>query len=192
MKVLFASSNEHKLLELKKLFEGSSFGFILADEKLDVVEDGDTYFENSLLKAKAYYEKYKMPVVSDDSGLTIEAFPNLLGIHSARFAPELKEQALKNDKLLEILQDEKNRRAFFTAVLCFYFGEDEIFFFEGILKGEIAKTSSGNKGFGYDPIFIGEGRDKSLADDFEWKNLNSHRAKAAQMALEFFKTQGSK
>lgn len=187
MKFLLASGNAHKVEEFKILYEGAPLEVEVASEQLDIEETGETFMENALLKAKAYYEKFGSPVLSDDSGLTVEALPNLLGVKSARFAPELESQSLKNQKLLELLEGVENRRAYFTAVLCFYINPDEIYFFEGVLSGSISKVISGEKGFGYDPLFIGDGREQSLAEDIDWKHLNSHRAKAVASSIDFFK-----
>jgi XTP/dITP diphosphohydrolase len=189
--VILASSNAHKASEFKELFNDK----ILvqpAKEGIDVLENGSTYSENALLKAKAYYDKFKTPALADDSGLNVEAFPEILGLHSARFAPDLKTYQEKNLYLLELFEKNKiqDRRAYFTCVLCFYLAPGEIFFFEGRVHGSIGIELKGDAGFGYDPIFIPErteNDEKSLAELPEWKKSFSHRAKAAQAALQFFK-----
>jgi len=189
--VILASSNAHKALEFKELFNEK----ILvqpAKEGIEVLENGSTYSENALLKAKAYFDKFKTPALADDSGLNVEAFPDILGLHSARFAPNLKTYQEKNLYLLELFEKNKiqDRRAYFTCVLCFYLAPGEIFFFEGRVHGSIGIELKGDAGFGYDPIFIPERTEndgKSLAELPEWKKSFSHRAKAAQAALQFFK-----
>lgn len=189
--VVLASGNAHKAEEFKELF-GEVVEVSPAAKALEVDETGHTFTENAFIKAKAYYEAFKRPVLADDSGLTIEAVPDLLGVKSARFAPELKTYAEKNRYLLEILEKEKleDRRAHFTCVLCFYFSPQEVFYFEGRVHGSIGSELKGQGGFGYDPIFIPDRKEndaKSLAELPEWKNEFSHRAKASQAALQFFK-----
>ena len=186
MRLILASSNKHKLEELQELFAGSSIELELPEYEIDVDETGDTYIDNALLKAKTYYDEFKQPTIADDSGLNVEALHGLLGVKSARFAPELDGQEQKNLKLLELLMGQSSRDAFFTSQLCCYLNPKEVFFFEGILKGHISQNPSGDGGFGYDPIFIGEGRVSTLAEDKEWKNLNSHRARAVKAAINFF------
>lgn len=190
MKVLLASGNIHKFSEFQELFSNSPIELIRPDKNIEVDETGESYLENAHIKAKAYYDYYQIPVLSDDSGLSVEALPALLGLKSARFAPELENQGEKNKKLLSLLEEEKNRLAYFTCQLCLYMNPREIFFFEGILRGHIATIISGRKGFGYDPLFRGEGRRSTLADDIEWKNENSHRAKAVSELVKFVKMQG--
>ncbi len=191
MEVLLASGNAHKAEELNDLFAGSGITVKAAPEKLEVVEDGSTYEENAFKKAQAYYQKFNMPVVSDDSGLNVQALPEELGIYSARFGGEDMPQIERNNLLLSKLDGLEcdERAAYFSCVLCFYLGEKEVFFFEGRVEGHIAHQSSGDGGFGYDPIFLPSklGGEKSLAEASEWKSENSHRAKAAQAAQKFFK-----
>lgn len=191
MKLILASSNAGKLKEFQLLFKDSEIELELPSYQIEVEETGETYLENALLKAKAYYDEFKKPTISDDSGLNVEALPGLLAVKSARFAPELKTQDEKNQKLLELLEDQADRSAYFVSQLCCYLNPDEIFFFEGILKGNIANQVSGDGGFGYDPVFIGEGRDTTLAQDSDWKNLNSHRYRAVQKAMDFFRNGAS-
>lgn len=188
MNFLLASGNAHKAEEFKELFHGT-LSVSAAPASVEVDETGKTFTENAFLKAQAYFETYKVPSLADDSGLVIEALPDILGVQSARFAPELPSYADKCKLLLQMLEGKK-REAYFVCVLCFYLSPDEVYFFEGRVHGEIGLELKGDKGFGYDPIFIPErkeGDGKSLAELPEWKNEFSHRAKASQVALQFFK-----
>jgi XTP/dITP diphosphohydrolase len=188
MELVLASGNAHKAEEFKELFAGT-LKISSAPRTLDVVENGATFTENAFLKAKAYFETYKHPVLADDSGLIIEALPDILGVQSARFAPELHSYEDKCKKILELLSG-KDRAAYFVCVLCFYFSPDEVYFFEGRVHGVIGNELKGDKGFGYDPIFVPERKEQdnlTLAQLPEWKNDFSHRAKATQAALQFFK-----
>jgi XTP/dITP diphosphohydrolase len=187
---LLGTGNSHKAEEFKELFL-DTLQIHAAPRTLEVDESGKTFIENALLKAKAYYETYKVPSLADDSGLVVESMPDILGVLSARFAPECATYTEKCLKLIELLNSShKDRGAYFVCVLCFYLSPDEIYFFEGRVQGVIGEELKGEKGFGYDPIFIPERKEndkKSLAELPEWKNEFSHRAKAAQSALEFFK-----
>ena len=188
---LLGTGNAHKAEEFKELFL-NTLTINAAPRTLEVDETGKTFVENALLKAKAYYETYKVPALADDSGLVVELLPEILGVQSARFAPELADYADKCKKLIQIMDEAhlKHRKAYFVCVLCFYVSAEEVYFFEGRVHGEIGHELKGEKGFGYDPIFIPERKEndgKSLAQLPEWKNEFSHRAKASQAALEFFK-----
>jgi len=180
------SSNAGKAKELNELL-GDQFKIITPSEKLDVVEDADSFRGNALLKAKAYYEKFNKPAVADDSGLVVPTRADILGIYSARFAPEETEYSGKMQKLIELMKDDTDRSAYFVCVLCFYLNPREIFYFEGRLNGEIGHNMQGDGGFGYDPVFYPENKDgESLAQLNEWKIKNSHRAKACREASIFF------
>lgn len=186
---LLASGNAHKAEEFKELFQGT-LTINPAPQTLEVDETGKTYTENAFLKAKAYYDTYKTPALADDSGLNVEALPDILGVQSARFSPELEDYSDKCKKVIQLLSTKENRSAYFVCVLCFYLSPDEVYFFEGRVHGAIAFELKGEKGFGYDPIFIPERKEldgKSLAELPVWKNEFSHRAKASQSALHFFK-----
>jgi XTP/dITP diphosphohydrolase len=187
---LLGTGNAHKAQEFKELFF-QTLTINAAPRTLEVDETGSTFIENALIKAKAYFETYKVPALADDSGLVVESLPDILGVQSARFAPELPDYADKCLKLIELLNStNKDRKAHFVCVLCFYLSPEEIYFFEGRVQGTIGNELRGTKGFGYDPLFIPERKEndgKSLAELPEWKTEFSHRAKASQAALEFFK-----
>lgn len=186
---LLASGNAHKAEEFKELFL-DAINVEAAPASIEVDETGKTFTENAFLKAKTYFETYQKPALADDSGLVINALPDLLGVQSARFAPELPNYKDKCEKVIELLKEKQDRSAYFVCVLCFYLSPEEYYFFEGRVHGEIATKLSGEKGFGYDPVFIPERKEedgKSLAELPEWKNLFSHRAKASKEAVQFFK-----
>lgn len=189
MEFILASSNAHKAEELNELFSTGKIQVTSAPEKIEVVEDGQTFQENAFKKAKDYFDKYQKPTLADDSGLVIPERPDILGIYSARFAPECEDYKDKNKKLIAEISDLKGekRAAYFVCYFCFYISAEEVYFFEGRVHGSIADEASGSTGFGYDPVFLPTGQDgKSLAEVPEWKMTNSHRAKAAKEALKFF------
>ncbi|RZF22874.1 MULTISPECIES: RdgB/HAM1 family non-canonical purine NTP pyrophosphatase [Halobacteriovorax] len=188
MNFILASGNAHKAEEFGILFKDSNVTVKAAPTKLEVVEDGTTYQENALKKAQAYYEEFKKPVLADDSGINVEALPDELGIFSARFGGEGLTDKQRAELLLEKLLDKEKREAFFTCVLCFYISPEEIYFFEGRMEGEISDSYVGDGGFGYDPVFCPKAfPNKTVAELEEWKNANSHRAKAVESAVKFFK-----
>ncbi len=187
MNVILASSNQGKMAEFTRKLAPEII--IESREKIEVQETGESYFENALLKAKAYYETYNQPALSDDSGLNLEAFPYLLGLFSARYKPELNSYLDKCNHLLEHYKENKieNRAAYFSCVLCLYKGENEIFFFEGRSNGSISETLRGGNGFGYDPIFMPahHPENKSFSEDLAWKEEYGHRAKAIKELKKF-------
>ncbi len=187
MKIILASQNPGKVAEICTYFEGSSIEIIPAPNDLKVVENGNTFLKNSLLKAQAYFEVLKQPILADDSGLCLEAFPEIMGVETANYRSDLKNYSDKCQSLVKLYQDqqEKNYRARFVCQLCLYLGPDEVFFFEGVLTGSISITSQGHGGFGYDPIFIPDGKNETLAEIEDWKKNHSHRAKAAKALKEF-------
>ena len=209
LEFFLASGNLNKVAEFKKFFSKNKANFSVkeAPQKIDVLEDGSTYSENAYLKAKGYYDALKKPVMSDDSGLEVLGLPGELGIYSSRFGGGDLTDFDKVKYLLEKLKglSGEKREAIFTCVLCFFLGPDEVFFFEGRLRGKISETIIGEKGFGYDPVFIPEeinegsfegfleGKERipdgplSLASVPEWKANHSHRAKSCHGAVKFFK-----
>ena len=193
-RVVLASSNAHKAEELTELLAPAGMNIVPASEKLEVVEDGQSFSENALKKAEAYEKHQKVPVVSDDSGLVVEALPDELGIHSARFGGEGLTDRDRAELLLKKMEGVNNREAYFVCVLCFYLNSEEVFFFEGRVNGHISNNYIGEHGFGYDPVFIPEGRgeEKTLAQIPDWKAKNSHRAQAAALAVKFFRSPETK
>ncbi len=191
LELILASGNAHKAEEFQILFQDSLF-IKAAPASLNPDESGKTYAENALIKAKAYYDEFQKPALADDSGLNISALPDLLAVQSARFRDDLPTYTEKCMALLKLLENEANREAYFSCTLCFYLNPSEIYFFEGRVHGEIGTELKGEKGFGYDPIFIPTRKEKdgsSLAELPEWKNTHSHRAKASEAAIVFFKNQ---
>lgn len=194
LELILASGNSHKAEEFAELFDSNVVSVSAAPEKVEVIEDGESYAENALKKAQGYFEKFKKPVMADDSGLNVEALPDDLGIFSARFGGEGLSDRERAELLLEKMQDisREKRLAYFTCYLCFYLSSDEVYFFEGRLKGRIAEEYKGDQGFGYDPIFIPEGLERhhdtsTLAQVPDWKSSHSHRASAVSQAERFFK-----
>lgn len=184
-----ASTNAHKVEEIEALVSKDLLELAIPEKKLEVVEDGADFHENALIKAKAYYDQFNKVALADDSGLVVDALPDELGIHSARFGGADLDTEGKNALLLNKLDKVTNRSAYYVCVLCLYLSPDEIYYFEGRLHGDIAQSSVGSGGFGYDPLFIPTGQSESLANLEDWKALNSHRAKACKQMEKYLQGQ---
>lgn len=187
MHLVFSSHNKNKIAEISHKLPSSicisgldSFGI-----KEEIPETGYTLEENALIKARFIYEKYKINCLADDSGLEVESLNNAPGVFSARYAGEPRNDENNMDKLLFELRDKSNRKAQFRTVIALIL-EGKEYFFEGIIKGKISYERKGNDGFGYDPIFIPDGYEKSFAEmSIEEKNKISHRAMAVEKLLDF-------
>ena len=178
MKILFASKNKNKFEEIKEIFSDSDFEIIYDDSLEDVVEDRDTIIGNAQKKSEEIFEKHNVPVISDDSGLFVEALNNEPGVKTARYAGETATAEDNIQKLLNNLENEDNRNAFFQTVLYFFDGNNRLDT-EGILSGIITTSPRGDNGFGYDPVFEVDG--KTLAElSFEEKTKISHRKIATE------------
>lgn len=152
----------------------------------EVEENGSTFLENAFIKAKAYSKLAGLPCFADDSGLCVEALNGAPGIHSARFAGEPCDHDRNNSKLLANLNGFQNRVAYFHCSIATVGLADKDPHFEGNVYGRIGLALSGQKGFGYDPLFIPDGYSESFAQlGPEVKNKLSHRALALQQMAEY-------
>lgn len=188
MKIVFATGNPHKLQEINEISNGSAVEFVLPNEGFNPEENGSTFEENSLIKAKeAFRVSDGMMCLADDSGLCVEALDGAPGLYSARYAGTQQE---KIDKILKELESHTNRKAKFVCVMTLLDKNGEVLHVsKGECYGEIAKSQSGKNGFGYDPVFIVEGTNLTMADMSEdVKNKISHRAKALSEMLSFIET----
>ena len=179
-KIVFATNNQHKLDEVKKITEGLTEIVSLSEINCfdDIPETADTLEGNALQKARYVKEKFGFDCFADDTGLEVEALDNAPGVYSARYAGEPTNSVNNMEKVLHEMEGISNRTAQFRTVIAFI-EKDEIQLFEGIVKGKIAEKPEGNGGFGYDPVFIPEGYEHSFATlSPEMKNSISHRARA--------------
>lgn len=184
MKIVFATGNPHKLQEINEISKGSGIEFVLPKEGFNPIENGSTFEENSLIKAKEACRVSKMMSLADDSGLCVEALNGAPGLFSARYAGTQQE---KINKILKELEPYSNRKAKFICVMTLLDENGEILHVStGECKGEMAKSQSGKNGFGYDPVFIVDGTNLTMADMSEdEKNKISHRAKALSDMLYY-------
>ena len=181
MDIVICSKNNGKIKEFERLLKNYKVKFYsMSDLKIDddVIEDGKTFMENALIKAKTISKKYNVVALSDDSGLCVDALNGAPGIYSARYAGDHK-QLDNNQLLMKNMEGIKNRNAHFTCALCLYFPNDKYLLFEEYSYGEIAYEKMGDNGFGYDPYFYVPELKKTYAMmSGEEKDLYSHRAKA--------------
>lgn len=187
MKLIFASNNKNKILEIRNQLPNSIEILSLEDIgcNVDIPETAKTIEGNALLKADYIKRHYGFDCFADDSGLEVDALNGAPGVYSARYAGEEKNDAANNTKLLEKLKDSNNRKANFKTVIALHYKGVQ-YLFTGTVEGEILKKPQGNKGFGYDPIFKAEGMINSFAElSLEEKNTISHRGKAVKQLIDF-------
>jgi len=180
MEIVFASNNLNKIREINNVL-GNTFTLLsLKDINMpgDIPENEMTLEGNALHKARFIFKATGLNVFSDDTGLEVEALNGMPGVHSARFAGENKNSEANIVKLLSLLENEPNRNARFRTVIALIFNGNE-YIFEGIVNGRITEERRGSQGFGYDPVFIPEGKNQTFAEmDLKEKNSISHRARA--------------
>ncbi len=181
-RMIFATGNVGKLKEVKKLFAEFNVEILSLkdlENPPEIIENGKTFEENSLIKARTVFADYGVPVFADDSGLVVEQLGGAPGVYSARYAGEKATYAENNKKLLEELKRfPEPHQAKFVCVASYVDGERE-FTVRGELPGKIVHEFRGENGFGYDPIFIPKGYDRTLAElSLEEKNKISHRGQA--------------
>lgn len=188
MDLVIASNNKHKVTEIKSILKDYFENIYSLRElgiEIEVEETGETFAENALLKARAVSNAAGMPAIADDSGISANALDGRPGVYSARYSGEPCDDERNNDKLLEELKDKTNRSAYYTASICLYLDEENIITAEGKTYGTIISERRGDKGFGYDPIFLSDDLGKTLAEvDLEEKNKISHRARALKSLME--------
>jgi XTP/dITP diphosphohydrolase len=187
-KLLVASKNKKKIKELKEILEPENITVLTSEdiEDLpDVEETGKTFEENAILKASEIANITNNYVFADDSGLEVEALDNAPGIYSARYAGENATDQDKINKLLSELGNNENRNARFVCVIAISDEKGNAQTFRGEVYGKIINTPKGSSGFGYDPIFMPNGYDKTFSElPSEIKNKISHRGNALKKALK--------
>ncbi|WP_262909153.1 RdgB/HAM1 family non-canonical purine NTP pyrophosphatase [Chryseobacterium gleum] len=188
MELLVATHNEHKKEEIQQILGNGCVVKSLTDYNIheEIVEDGDSFHANALIKARYCFEKTGIPSLGDDSGLVVESLDGRPGIFSARYAGD-HDFAKNIEKVLEEMQGIENRKAYFVTVLCYY-DENGAQYFEGRVHGNLLTENKGFKGFGYDPIFVPEGYERTFAEmDPADKNKISHRKQALDLFMDFLK-----
>lgn len=187
MKVLVATRNRHKLEEIRQIFALPGLELVAADEvpglPEDVVEDAETFEGNALKKARELCRASGMWTLADDSGLEVAALDNAPGVYSARYAGEPCSYPANNAKLLRELAGATDRRARFRCVIALCAPDGREWTAEGSCPGLIIRETRGANGFGYDPLFVPDGHEKTFAElDGDVKNRLSHRGNALRRA----------
>lgn len=201
MKIVFATNNRNKLAEIQSIL-GDRFEIVSLKDigcDADIPETGSTLEENAMQKARYIYDNYGLSVFADDTGLEVDALGGAPGVYSARYAGgEGHDSEANMTRLLSELGENNNRKAQFRTVIALLLKDDSATdnnqpepagkLFEGIAKGEIILERRGGEGFGYDPIFMPEGYDRTFAElGLDVKNKISHRAKAVERLAEYLK-----
>ncbi len=187
MKIVLATQNAHKIEEMTQILGNTAEVLSLSAFPLDheLPETGETLRENALEKARYVAQKFGVNCLADDTGLEVDALNGAPGVYSARYAGEEKNPAKNMEKLLHELQGQTNRKARFKTVLALILDGRE-YLFEGAVEGVILQERQGEKGFGYDPVFLPDGFNQSFAEmDPTQKNEISHRGRALQQLKLF-------
>jgi XTP/dITP diphosphohydrolase len=184
LKIVFATGNLHKLSEINEIAKDFDVEFVLPPEGFNPVENGATFCENSYIKALDAAKLSNCISLADDSGLCVETLNGAPGLYSARYAPTAQSRI---DKLLSNLADKTNRKAKFVCAMTLVDNSGKILVQEiGECHGQISKTQSGTNGFGYDPVFVPNGYNVTIADMSEdIKNTISHRSLALRKILKY-------
>lgn len=190
--ILIASNNIHKIEEIKEILASFGIDVVSMIEKgiiLDVDENATTFEGNARLKVDALMEHYNGMILADDSGICIDAMDGKPGVHSARFMGEHTDYKVKNYHIVNEVLKSKEKGAHYTCSIAFYNRQDTVVF-TGELYGTIASEPLGENGFGYDPIFIPDGDQRTLAQmEKKEKAEISHRRRALDMLIAYLKEQ---
>ncbi len=190
MKLIFATNNDNKVAEIRSVI-GNKFNILTLKEagiNIDIPEPYDTLEGNASEKSATIYKMTHINCFSEDTGLEVESLNGEPGVKSARYAGDERAFDKNIDKLLYKLTDSPNRKARFRTVISLIIDGSETQF-EGIALGKIIDSRKGNKGFGYDPVFVPDGGNRTFAEmDIEEKNQYSHRRKATEKLIAFLNT----
>ncbi len=196
MEIIFATGNRHKVVEAQKAL-GDSFALIMPKDlglTEEIPEDGDTLEKNAIQKAEYLWNKFGKNCFADDTGLEVDALGGAPGVYTARYAGPDKGSDANMEKLLaelsavEATDGKVSRSARFRTVVALII-DGETRTFEGVMEGEIARARSGSEGFGYDPVFIPQGYNCTIAEiSLDEKNAISHRGKAMRALAEYLNT----
>ena len=180
--IVLSTDNINKLREIREILEDLDIKIYGKSDieglDFEVIEDGETLYDNALKKASAMAERVDYAVLSDDTGLFVKALNGEPGVHSARYASEHDDKK-NREKLLNNLKDKEDRSAYFKTEIILIDEDKNIIPIEGVCPGKISLEERGDNGFGYDSIFIPDGFDKTFAEmSHEEKNQISHRSRA--------------
>lgn len=189
--IMIATSNAHKVEEFKRMLEPYGYevkSLLDLNEEIDIEENGTTFEENALIKAKTIHDKLHIEVIADDSGLAVNAMNGEPGIYSARFLGRDTSYDVKNQYIIDQVKQAEDKGAQFVCAIAYIDAKGQEKVFTGVVEGKIYDHIEGAKGFGYDPIFYYPPFKTTLANVSEdQKNEVSHRGKAIQMLLTYMK-----
>ena len=191
LKIVVATRNKGKIKEIQAFLNGVVEDISCAADYEgfhETIEDGETFEQNALKKAREAMEYTGRPALADDSGLMVEALGGRPGVHSARFAGEEADDAVNNRKLLKELENIplEQRKAAFVCSLAYIAADGSEHLFTGRIEGRILKAAQGDGGFGYDPLFLVEGEGRTMAElALSEKNSISHRGQALRQFREY-------
>lgn len=198
LQLLAATTNKNKVREFQEILQDLKDKINIVTQDTipnfpEIVEDGSSFEENAMKKAKESSAFADMVAMADDSGLVVEALDGAPGIHSARYAGENATDADRIAKLLKAMEGKKDRRAKFVCAAAIAYRGEEVRTFVGEVKGVITDAPSGTNGFGYDPVFIPDGFNKTFAElTDEEKNAISHRGNAMRAVADFLRDEFAK
>lgn len=188
-KMMIATTNAGKIKEFKQMLEPLGYevlSLLDIEEPINIEEDGKTFAENARIKAKTVFDVLHMPVISDDSGLSINHLHGAPGVYSARFLGKDTSYEYKNQYILDELKEAKDRRCQYVCAIAYAKEDGSIHVFEGVMEGTVAFQAAGHNGFGYDPIFFYEPFGKTLGEvEEDQKNKVSHRGLALAKLLAY-------
>ena len=187
--IIFATNNAHKVQEIRNRAEEFINIISLQEAGINetIPEPFETLKENASAKSQFIYERLHKNCFSEDTGLFVEALNGEPGVHSARYAGDDANDSANVEKLIRKMFGKENRRASFTTIISLIM-EGKEYFFEGKCTGRIVEIANGDMGFGYDPVFIPDGSEKTFGEmNMDEKNKFSHRRKAVDQLLEFLK-----
>lgn len=184
MKILTATNNQHKVREISQIFEGTAYETVSPKSiglQVEVEEDGMTFAENALKKAESFSKASGLISIADDSGLVVYCLNGEPGVFSARYGGEGLDDKGRTQLLLKNMQGKTDRRAAFVSSVAMVFPDGKTVVAEGRCEGVIAHEMSGENGFGYDPVFVPDGYNKTFSElSAEEKNRISHRGRALE------------
>ena len=190
-KFVIATNNPHKVIEFKRILEPMGITCVSQKELgivCDAEETGKTFGEKAYIKAKAVYDLCGLPSVADDSGICVDALGGEPGIYSARYGGEGLNDQDRMFLLLKNMENQEHRSAHFTSAICCVLGDDAMIEAEGYIYGQLTKEPRGERGFGYDPIFLPDGYQLTTAEmESDAKNAISHRGNALRIFAERLK-----
>lgn len=195
MKILLATNNKNKINELSQMLDNLDVEivapFSLNDEE-EIEETGLTFEENAFIKANYFYQKYHIRTIADDSGLCVDSLNGAPGVYSSRYAGDEGNSSLNNEKLLNELKNIGNRKAYFYSAICYINELGKVQYFDGKVEGIITRKAYGDNGFGYDPLFIPNGYEKTFSQmSDEEKNGISHRYLALVKFIDVLKVEAA-